>query len=185
MSPLPNYAAEGRIKQIAAEGGVRPQCLDDVVMRFRDHQFDEAELPAKLKEWRDDPEHHFFVASGKQNTELFIEAFGENPNLSRQGDVVKLLGEKEAAAVAEQFGTKLGTGKPGKTPDTMRTDAGSNASNPFLLLRMSDGVSLNESAAGKAAAKSVAALIAKLGTRKAEAIAKAVGRTITGLALRT
>lgn len=116
---LPNYAAEGRIKETAAAAGVRVECLDDVVERFRDGQFNEAELPAKIEEWRATPDHHFFAASGADMIDEARAAFGEERTLTAQGAFVRKHGEAKAAEVAEQFGTSLG-GKPGKTPDTFK-----------------------------------------------------------------
>ena len=175
---LPNYAAEGRVKQVAAENGVRPECLDDVVMRFRDHQFTEAELPAKLKEWSETPDHHFFHKA--EDNDLFVKAFGPMPSITAQGEVLKKHGPERTAEIAAQFGTKLGTGKPGKIPEGFKhSNGGDHGANPFLKLRSADGT------VNKAVEKEIGGMIARLGRKKCEAIARAAGKTISGLPLRT
>lgn len=170
-----NYSAEGRVREVAAENGVLPHALEDVVSRFRAGQFTEAELPARIKEWRDTPNHHFFNVGGAEDNRLFIEAFGDTPSLTAQGAVVRKYGETRAAEIAAQFGASVGVMKPGKVPDTIKS--GTNASNPFAKLRGADG-KIDPTAAAK-----VDGLIKSLGTKKAEAIARAVGKTITGLPL--
>ena len=175
---VPAYAAEDRIREVAAAAGVRPECLDDVVMRFRDFQFTEAELPAKIAEWRETPGHHFFnVGRDDGDNELFIRAFGPHPSLTARGEVVRKLGEAKAAEVAAQFGTTLASIKPGTVPEHIKIDS-ANSTNPFLKLRDASG-KIDPVAAAK-----VDKLIKALGTRKAEAIARSVNRTITGLPLK-
>jgi hypothetical protein len=179
---LPNYAAEGRVKQVCAENGVRPDCLDDIVMNFRAGRFGEAELPGKIKEWRETPDHHYFHVSGEAaDKELFVRAFGESPSLQAKGDVFKKYGAARAAEIAAQFGTTVSGLKPGKTPDSFKTNGngGDHGGNPFNKLRNADGT------VNKAVEKEIGGMIARLGRKKCEAIARAAGKTISGLPLRT
>jgi hypothetical protein len=182
MSQLPNYAAEGRIKQVAAENGVRPECLDDIVMNFRAGRFGEAELPAKIKEWKATPDHHYFNIAGEAaDKELFVKAFGEVPSITAQGAVLKKYGPERTAQIAAEFGTKIGTGKPGKTPDSFKTNGngGDHGGNPFNKLRNADGT------VNKAVEKEIGRMVTVLGKKKCEDIARAAGKTISGLPLRT
>jgi hypothetical protein len=173
---LPNYAAEGRVREACAIAGVLPTAIEDYIAEFRAHVFDETDMAKHIETTRTTKPQRWTIA-GTENDELFVSAFGPTPNISKQGEVVKLLGESRAAEVAAQFGTKLGTGKPGTVPGHIKTDS-TNASNPFLKLRRSDG-SVDPALAAK-----VARMTASLGTKKTEAIARAVGKTITGLPLR-
>jgi hypothetical protein len=180
MNQLPNYAAEGRIKQIAAENGVRPECLDDVVMNFRAGRFGEAELPAKIAEWKAVPDQHYFNVVGEAaDKELFVKAFGESPSITARGTVLKKYGAERTAQIAAEFGTTL-TGKPGKTPDSFKTNGngGDHSGNPFAKLRNADGT------VNKQIEKEIGGMIARLGRTKVEAIARAAGKTISGLPLR-
>ena len=174
---LPNYAAEGRVKQVAAENGIRPEALDDVVARFRDHQFTEAELPAKLKEWSETPDHHFFYWT--DDNDLFVQAFGPDLSITARGQVLKKYGAERTAEIAAAFGTTL-TGKAGKVPEGFKhTNGGDYSANPFLKLRRADG------SVDKQVEKEIGGMIARLGRKKCEDIARAAGKTISGLPLRT
>ena len=89
MSQLPNYAAEGRIKAVCAENGVLADCLDDIALQFREGKLSEAELPAKIKEWKATPDHHYFHRGEGDDKELFVRAFGEVAVASSQGRSVQ------------------------------------------------------------------------------------------------
>jgi hypothetical protein len=181
MSQLPNYAAEGRIKQVAAENGVRAECLDDVVMNFRAGRFGEAELLTKLREWKAVRDHHYFNVAGEAaDEELFVKAFGESPSITARGTVLKKYGAERTAQIAAEFGTTL-TGKPGKTPDSFKKNGngGDHSGNPFNKLRRIDGT------VDKAVEKEIGGMIARLGRKKCEDIARSAGKTISGLPLRT
>ncbi len=112
---IPNYAAEGRIREACAAAGVRIECLEDVVGRFRAGQFNEADLDGKLAEWRAVPDHHFFSGTQADLDAEAVAAFGPERTLRRKRNFCEH-GEAKAAEIAAQFGTALG-GKPGKTPD--------------------------------------------------------------------
>jgi len=182
MSQLPNYALEGRIKQIAAENGVRAECLDDIALQVRAGRLTEAELPAKIAEWKSVPDHHYFSVVGEAaDKELFVKAFGESPSITAQGAVLKKYGTERAAQIAAEFGTKIGTGRAGKTPDSFKTNGngGDHSGNPFNKLRRIDGT------VDKAVEKEIGGMIARLGRKKCEDIARSAGKTISGLPLRT
>ncbi len=179
MSQLPNYAAEGRIKAVCAENGVLADCLDDIALQFREGKLSEAELPAKIKEWKATPDHHYFHRGEGDDKELFVRAFGESPSLQAKGEVFKKYGAARAAEVAAQFGNTITGLKAGKTPDSFKTNGngGDHSANPFTRLRVNGKIN-------EAAAAEVAKMTKALGTKKVEAIARAAGMTITGLPLR-
>jgi hypothetical protein len=172
---LPDYIGEGEVRQLCAEAGVLETAIEDFVDEYRAHIFERKEIAAHIAKMRTEKPHRWVLA-GTENDDLYVEAFGPTPNMTKQVEVVKLVGGTRAAEIAAQFGTKLGTAKPGTVPASIKTDS-TNASNPFLRLRRPDNT------VDPAAAAKVDNLIKSLGTRKAEAIAKAVGRTITGLPL--
>lgn len=127
--PLPppiNYAAEGRIRELAAASGVRIDCLEDVVNRFRAGQFKEIDLPEKLAEWRSIEGHHFFAASGIDHEKEAIDAFGPHRSLTAQGAYLKKHGAEKASEVAAAFGTTL-AGKPGTVPKHFKTQPDADA----------------------------------------------------------
>jgi hypothetical protein len=174
--PLKDYVGEGEVRQLCAEAGVLETAIEDFVDEYRASVFDRKGIAAHIAKMRTEKPHRWVIA-GTENDQLYVDAFGPTPSLTKQGQVVKTHGEDRAKEIAAQFGTTLG-GKPGRVPDTIKTDT-SNASNPFLKLRRADG-SVDPAMAAK-----VAKMTASLGTKKTEAIAKAVGKTITGLPLRT
>ena len=116
---LPNYASEGRIREACAAAGVRIECLEDVIRRFRAGQFKEAELDGRLAEWKATPNHHFFIGTAADLDAEAVAAFGPERTLKAQGEFVREHGEAKATEIAALFGTKLG-GKPGKTPETFK-----------------------------------------------------------------
>jgi hypothetical protein len=117
---VPNYAAEGRIREACAVAGIRSECLEDVIGRYRAGHFNEATLPDKLAEWRATPDHHFFSATQGDTEAEAIASFGPNSNVDAQLAYFKKHGEDKAAQVAKEFGTMLG-GKPGKVPTHYKT----------------------------------------------------------------
>ena len=97
-------------------------------LRFRDHQFTEAELPAKLKEWSETPDHHFFYWT--DDNDLFVQAFGPDLSITARGQVLKKYGAERTAEIAAAFGTTL-TGKAGKVPEGFKhTNGGDYSANP-------------------------------------------------------
>ncbi len=58
----------------------------------------------------------FFMNLG---LDILEQAFGERPSLSKHGEVVKAYGLEQAEIIAQKFGTKLGTLKPGRRPDNI------------------------------------------------------------------
>ena len=181
MSQLPNYAAEGRIKAVCAENGVLADCLADSALQFREGKLSEAELPAKIKEWKATPDHHYFHRGEGDDKELFVRAFGESPSLQAKGEVFKKYGAARAAEVAAQFGNTITGLKAGKTPDSFKTNGngGDHSGNPFNKLRNADGT------VNKAIEREIGGMIARLGRKKCEDIARAAGKTISGQPLRT
>jgi hypothetical protein len=122
MMKLPNYAAEGRIKESCVIAGIRPECLDDVIGRFRDGQITDANLAEKIEEWRGVEGHHFFSATGASLDAEAVAAFGESRTLTAQAAFFQKHGEAAAQEIAERFCTTLG-GKPGTTPEHIKQQA--------------------------------------------------------------
>ncbi len=116
---IPNYASEGRIREACAAAGVRIECLEDVITRYRAGQFNEAELDGKLAEWRGTPGHHFFSGTQADLDAEAVAAFGPDRTLKAQGEFLREHGDARTAEVAALFGTKIG-GKPGTTPDSYK-----------------------------------------------------------------
>jgi hypothetical protein len=168
-----NFALEGRIKDIAADNGVRQEVLDtDLVERIRAGEVTEANIADKLKEWKAVEGHHFFNAGGATHQSDADNAFGEHRTLKAQGAYVVKYGEQKASETATSYGVKLGSiGKP-------NGNGGDHSANPFTKLRRADG-SIDPAIADK-----VAGMTRAMGTQKVAAIAASVGKTITGLPLR-
>lgn len=174
-TPLRDYAAEADIRSACDRAGVLESAQADFVDEFRAGAFTRKDIDEHIATCRTTKPQRWVIA-GTEDDDLFVSAFGPTPSITDQGTVLKKYGAERAAAIAAQFGVTIGTGKPGKVPDTIKTDS-SNAGNPFLHLRDATG-KVDEAQAAK-----VDSLIKKLGTKKAEAIARSVGKSITGLAL--
>jgi len=85
MMTLPNYSAEGRMLEAAAIAGVRAECLEtDLLERIRAGDVTEANLAAKLEEWKATEGHHFFSATGASLNAEAVAAFGESRTLTAQ-----------------------------------------------------------------------------------------------------
>lgn len=133
-----DYATEGRINQACADAGIIETALPDVIARYRDHQFTEAELANKIAEWRESKPHYFVVQGGDEITGA-VAAFGPARTLKAQAEFVKKHGEARAREVAARYGTALG-GKPGKIPEAEReqiekengADKSKTRNNPWL-----------------------------------------------------
>ncbi len=177
-----DYAKEGRVKAICAENGVLADCLDDIALQVRAGRLTEAELPQRIKEWKAAENHHYFHRGEADDQELFVKAFGESPSLQAKGDVFKKYGAARTAEIAAQFGTTITGLKPGKTPDSFKTNGngGDHGGNPFAKLR--DPVT---GVVNKAIEREIGGMIDRLGRKKVEAIARSAGKTISGLPLRT
>jgi hypothetical protein len=170
---LPNYAAEGRVREACAIAGVLPSAIEDFVDEYRAHVFDETDMAKHIEATRTAKPQRWTIA-GTENNELFVEAFGPTPNLTRQVEVVKLLGEFRAAEVAAQFGTTLGTGKPGTIPATIKQSNGHDSKNPFVGLRDKSGKIVPEKM------RAVESLLRAVGSAKCAAIAKSAGLRLDG-----
>lgn len=173
--PQYDYAAEADIRTACDAAGVREVAQDDFIQEFRTGYFDRKGIGEWIAQRRADKPQRWVIA-GAENDELYVRAFGPEANLTARGEVVKLVGEKRAAEIAAQFRTTLGSTKPGTVPEHIKTET--NGSNPFQGLRDAQG-NVDPVKAAK-----VDSLIKSLGTKKAEAIARSVGRTISGLPLR-
>jgi hypothetical protein len=162
----PNYAAEGRIREMCAAAGVRPESLEDVITRFRAYKFTEAELPDLIEEWRATPNHHFFKGNVTDDENEAIAAFGPERSLTAQGAYVRAHGEARAREVAEQYGTTLG-GKPGKLPEGVKPKAPAEVKLP--------GGAKNPWSADAWSVTRQGAVVKALGLEKAQQIAGAAG----------
>jgi hypothetical protein len=170
---LPNYAAEGRVREACAIAGVLPSAIEDFVDEFRAHVFDETDMPKHIEATRTTKPQRWTIA-GTENKELFVEAFGPTPNMTKQAEVVKLLGESRAAEVAAQFGTKLGTAKPGTVPGHIKSAANGHDKNPFVGLRDQSGKIVPEKM------QRIESLLKAVGAAKCAAIAKSAGLRLDG-----
>jgi hypothetical protein len=177
----PDYAKEGRVKAICAENGVLADCLDDIALQVRAGRLTEAELLGRIAEWKSDPRHHYFYRGEADDKELFVRAFGESPSLQAKGEVFKKYGAARAAEIAAQFDNTITGLKAGETPDSFKTNGngGDHSGNPFNKLRNADGT------VNKAVEKEIGRMVTVLGKKKCEEIARAAGKTISGLPLRT
>jgi hypothetical protein len=172
----PNYAAEGRIRQICADNHVLESAIEDFVDEFRTHVFDEKDITAHIAKTRTDKPNRW-VINGTESDQLLVDAFGPERTLKAQGEVVKQFGEDRAKEYAAQFNTTLG-GKPGVVPDTLKSKKNGSDTNPFKALRDPRTGKINP-----AVEKQISSLIVAVGTAKASAIARSAGLSITGLPL--
>jgi hypothetical protein len=175
--PQFDYAAEADVRAACDRAGVLQSAQDDFIAEFRSHYFKRNEIEKWIESKRADKPQRWVIA-GTEDHELFANAFGPVPNYTSQAAVVTKYGEERAAEIAEQFGTKLG-GKPGTVPEGFKTNAnGDHTSNPWARLKRADGSTDAD------AATEIDGIIKRLGTVKAAAIARAAGKTITGVPLR-
>jgi hypothetical protein len=178
--PQYDYGAEADIRAACDRAGVLEAAQADFIDEYRAGRFARNEVDDWIDKSRESkPQRWAF--GGKEDAELFVRAFGEEPSLTAQGQVVAKYGEARAAEIAAQFATKVGSMKPGKSPEYVKKNGNSSdhSGNPFNKLRNADGT------INKSVETEVAGLIKRLGTKKAEAIAAAAGKTLSGLPLRT
>jgi len=173
---VPNFVAEGRIKELAAAEGVRIEALEDIITRYRAGQFNEAELPDMIAEWRVTRDHYFSSTTSAVDAEA-VAAFGENRSLTAQGAFVRKHGEAVAAEIAAKFGTAIGSTKPGKTPEQFKPkDADVNADLPKGSTNPWARTAENCDANGRYTAKAITRqtdVVKRLGEVKAAGIAHA------------
>ena len=168
---LPNYAGEGQIREACAAAGVRIECLEDVITRFRPANSRKRSLTASLPNGGPRPITIFSAGRRPILTRKPSLHSARERTLKAQGEFVREHGEAKAAEVAALFATKLG-GKPGKTPDTFKPkkpndpNAGlpKGTTNPFSK----DGWSLAKQGS----------LLKAVGPEKSAQIAAAVGAKI-------
>lgn len=175
-----DYATEAKIREACEAAGVLPVAIEDFYDDFRAFRFGkvDAEIATHIERMKTEKPHRFVMA-GTENNELYVKAFGPERNITAQGTVVKLVGEDRAAQIAASFGTTLG-GKSGTVPDSLKKGNGDDHStNPFLKLRRPDGT------IDPVIAERVAKMAKALPAKKLAGIAAAVGKTVTGLPLRT
>ena len=80
-----------------------------------------------------------WTIAGTENNELFVRAFGPEPNVTAQGEVVKQLGEYPRGRRSPRNSEPSSApAKPGTVPAHIKSDS-TNASNPFLKLRGAEG----------------------------------------------
>jgi hypothetical protein len=184
--PLHDYAGEAEVRAACDRLGVLETAQADFIDEFRANLFTRAEIADHIEKSRETKPQRW-ASSGKEDDELFVQAFGPTPNLTAQGAVIRKLGEARAAEIAASFGVTLGTNKPGKTPEHIKVPNGEDkGGNPFNKMRNADGT-INE-----AVSKDIGRMMAsfektygpKIARKKIEGMAASAGKTITGLPLR-
>jgi hypothetical protein len=184
--PLHDYAGEAEVRAACDRLGVLETAQADFIDEFRANVFTRAEIADHIERSRETKPQRW-ASSGKEDDELFVQAFGPTPNITAQGTVIKKLGEVRAAEIAASFGVTLGSNKPGKTPEHIKVGNGEDkGGNPFNRLRLADGtvsptVSADIGRMMEAFAKKYGPKIAR---KKIEGMAASAGKTITGLPLR-
>jgi hypothetical protein len=169
-----NYAVEARIHEMLADNGVLEVAHQDFIDEFRAGLFTEQSALAHIKAARTEKPHRW-VISGTEDDELFVSAFGPQRTLTAQGEVIKKFGEDRAKEIAAQFGTTLGSTKPGTVPATIKSAANGHDKNPFVGLRdPRTGEIIPEKM------KAVESLLKAVGAAKCAAIAKSAGLRLDG-----
>lgn len=178
MPDTRNYFVEAEIRDACARAGVLESAQEDFIAEFYAGKFDKTNIAKFIEESKAGKENRWPAKNSADDTDLFVAAFGPRPNLSRQGDVVKKLGETRAAEVAAQFSTTLGSTKGGIVPENMQAkipdggDPSKPSSNPW------SGHPSNLDAHGRYSAKAIsnqAQCVRGLGPERAAAIAHAAG----------
>jgi hypothetical protein len=167
-----NYAVEARIHEMLADNGVLEVAHQDFIDEFRAGLFTEQSALAHIKAARTQKPHRW-VISGTEDDELFVSAFGQQRTLTAQGEVIKKFGEDRAKEIAAQFGTTLGSIKPGTVPATNKS-ANGHDKNPFVGLRDKSGKIVPEKM------KAVESLLRGIGSAKTAAIARSAGLRLDG-----
>lgn len=168
-----NFYLEAQLKEAAVAAGALEQSLPDweldvQVLRVRKA----ADIEAWIEQTKKDYPHRFTM-SETENHQLYADAFGPTPNYSKQAEVVRLVGEDRARQIAEEFGTALGSTKPGKVPEHIKPKAPADPkTNPWSNHR--DNVDSNGRFNAKAITRQ-ANTVKGVGETAAAGIAAAVG----------
>jgi hypothetical protein len=178
-TPQRDYAAEAELRAACDQAGVLETAQADFIDEFRAGLFDRKGIADHIEKSRETKPQRW-AGHGKEDDALFVQAFGPTPSLTAQGAVIKKHGETRAAEIAASFGVTLGTNKPGKVPEHIKVENGHDkGGNPFAKLRNADGT------VNKTVEADIGRMITALGRKKCEDIARAAGKTISGLPLRT
>jgi hypothetical protein len=110
-------------------------------------------------------------------------AFGSNPSLKAQGELVTRYGEEAAREEAHRWKTSLGSGKPGCNPNSGTLEEAKK------VIRQNDAEAPNKNPwhpkwNGKDRTAAQISVIRGMGSKVAAALARAAGTTITGQPLR-
>lgn len=177
--PLHDYVGEAEVRAACDRLGVLETAQADFIEEFRAGLFDRDGIADHIEKSRETKPQRW--AGQGADDELFVQAFGETPSITAQGAVVKKYGEARANEVAANFGAKIGSTKPGKVPEHIKKTNGNGhdkGGNPFAKLRNADGT------VNKTVEADTGRMITALGRKKCEDIARAAGKTISGLPLR-
>lgn len=126
---LRNYAAEGRVADLCADGGVSD--IEIFLEEFRIGLFNEENAKQYIEDCRASRPHRFTVTHD-MNDEA-VGAFGPNRTLTAQAAFVRKYGESHAREVAARFGTTIGSLKGGTVPEDVKkqiSDKNPDASKP-------------------------------------------------------
>ena len=157
------------IEKAALAAGVMPVAISDILARAAEFEVKDDKVVVKatglgIDSLREASPHYFKLTVD----DLAERAFGPTPSLSAQGEFFRLHGDFRAREMAKEFGTTLGSLKPGKLPaggdDKGKTNGADHAKNPFHKSNWN--------------VTKQAQLVKSIGIEKAAAIAKAVGVTI-------
>jgi hypothetical protein len=110
-----DYVNEGKIRQACADAGVLEDQIDTFIVEYRANKFSMDELDAHIANARVERPHRW-VGGADANEQLYVDAFGPTPSLTKQGQVVKLVGETQAREIALRFAPALGASRVTQLP---------------------------------------------------------------------
>jgi hypothetical protein len=169
-----SYQDEGRVRDLCADHKVVKADQDLFVQEFKSGIFSIDDMGSN-EFWERERERNpcrFVGGNVTADEQLYHRAFVE-ANLTAQGAVLKQCGGDLAAAnaIAERFGSKLGSTKPGIAPKS-EVDKVAHAGNPWAPLPSN----LDKSGRYNSEAfKAQAGICRRMGDVKAASIAAAVG----------
>jgi hypothetical protein len=171
---MPNWAREGRIKDLLSDHGVQESDFDVFILEHRAGSFDVTDITPEWIAKEKERHPHRFKGFTSANDDLLRRAFVDG-NITAQGKVVEdFCGGDLARAneIAARFGSRVGQSKPGTDPDA-KAAAAKGENNPW-----------SASYKGADAEAERIRLIRVLGTKSCASMAASAGTDIAGRPLR-